>query len=82
MNTQWSQPLLKINPVLVSENFCGCHQCRLPAIGYGLYGCQSGHHRLARTHITLYQAQHGNRGANIRTNFLCDSLLGRGQGEG
>ena len=37
-NPKWLQPLLKVNAVLVGEDFCWRHKCHLMTIGYGLRG--------------------------------------------
>ena len=67
--------------MLLGQQLRGGHQRRLTAVLPGKIGAGRGHHRLARAHVPLQQAVHGNSPPQIRRRFLHRPQLGRGEGK-
>ncbi len=69
LNTQRRQPIPEAQVMLLGEDLRGRHQGDL---GTGLDGLQrgdGGHNCLARSHVTLHQAQHGYRLRQVMTDL-------------
>ncbi len=53
-NTEGTQPRIKVEAVLLRQNFCWCHQCGLLAIGHGLHCRQRCDNGFTGADIALY----------------------------
>ncbi|MCY1459016.1 hypothetical protein D9M71_764550 [compost metagenome] len=75
------QPALEGHEVLFCKNLGGGHQRDLITGLQGLQGRECGNHGLAGAYVTLDQAQHRLRLAEVVGDFVADPLLGAGGGE-
>ena len=80
--TQGLQPADEFAEMLLGQNFGGRHQRTLPA-GVHAAGCrQRRHHGLARAHIALQQAVHGQAFLKVGINLVAHAFLSGGQRKG
>ncbi|MNZ97335.1 hypothetical protein D3C78_1165680 [compost metagenome] len=77
-DAQRLQPALEGDEVLLGEDLGGRHQCHLVTGFQRLQGGQGGDHGLARANVTLDQAQHRLRLAEVVGNLVTDPLLRTG----
>ena len=81
-HAQRLQPLDELAEMLLGQDLGGRHQRALPAGVHGHRRRQRRHHRLARAHVALQQAVHGDGPGDVGFNFGHHALLGAGQLEG
>ena len=76
LHTQWLQPIAEVLIVLLRQNLGRCHQGNLGAGFNGLQGRQGGNHGFTRADISLNQAQHRHRLAQILPDIGHNVALG------
>ena len=65
----------KVGIMLTSQNFGGCHECRLSAVLYGNEHCGGGTNRLTASNVTNHNSAHRRVGCHIARNFVNRALL-------